>query len=71
MTLISLHLPKTAGSSFYALVESHYGNGILRDYADFPINTPAVVRNASALQADATRAISACKFGGESRAAPQ
>jgi hypothetical protein len=48
--LISLHLPKTAGASFYGALHSHYGNNILRDYDDFPINTPAPVRNKSALK---------------------
>jgi hypothetical protein len=47
--LISLHLPKTAGSSFFASLKDHYGNHLLRDYADLPINTPVLKRNGNAL----------------------
>ncbi|MEM1144998.1 MAG: hypothetical protein AAGI88_20625 [Pseudomonadota bacterium] len=38
--LVSLHLPKTAGTSFLALLEAHYGATLLRDYADRPLNRP-------------------------------
>lgn len=48
--LISLHLPKTAGSSFRATLEEYYKNGMIRDYADLPINTPLFKRNVSALK---------------------
>jgi hypothetical protein len=48
--IISLHLPKTAGISFSAALEEHFGSGFLRDYYDYPINTPAPERNQSALQ---------------------
>jgi hypothetical protein len=47
--LISLHLPKTAGSSFFAALKNHYGETILPDYADLPINTPPLKRNFHAL----------------------
>ena len=47
--LISLHLPKTAGSSFVASLEQYYGDRILRDYTDLPINTPVLRRNRRAL----------------------
>ncbi len=49
--LISVHLPKTAGSSFLAALDGHFGPGLLRDYADLPINTPVTARNASAVKA--------------------
>ena len=48
--LISLHLPKTAGSSFLFALEEYYSDRILRDYADFPINTPIFKRNTHALK---------------------
>lgn len=47
--LISLHLPKTAGESFYNSLKDHFGDGLLRDYADKPINTPVFRRNTRAL----------------------
>ena len=46
--LISLHLPKTAGTSFYKALAEHFGSRILRDYADFPYNTPPIKRNGGA-----------------------
>lgn len=49
--LVSLHLPKTAGSSFLASLESHYGSYLLRDYGDLPIVTPIVSRNCNAIKA--------------------
>jgi hypothetical protein len=51
MLMISVHVPKTAGSSFAATLLDHYGSSLLRDYADFPINTPTYERNKAALQA--------------------
>lgn len=48
--LISLHLPKTAGSSFLASLRGFYGESLLLDYADFPINTPVFKRNRYALK---------------------
>jgi hypothetical protein len=47
--LISLHLPKTAGSSFLASLEQHFGDGLLRDYADAPLNKSKTRRNVTAL----------------------
>ncbi len=47
--LISLHLPKTAGASFYASLAEHYDGQVLMDYADIPINTAPRQRNAHAL----------------------
>ena len=47
--LVSLHLPKTAGTSFLRLLESHYGAGLLRDYDDRPLNRERWQRRATAL----------------------
>lgn len=49
--IISLHLPKTAGTSFAAALEQRFGTKLLKDYADLPINTPEYERNKAALQA--------------------
>lgn len=49
--IISLHLPKTAGTSFGATLEQHFGRRLLKDYGDLPINTPIHERNKAALQA--------------------
>ena len=51
--LISVHLPKTAGSSFQHILRREYGDKMLLDYEDKPINTPADERNRKAL-ADAS-----------------
>lgn len=48
--IVSLHLPKTAGTSFSATLENHYGTRLLKDYTDFPINTPPPRRNRFAVQ---------------------
>lgn len=47
--LISVHLPKTAGTSFIKSLQGHFGVLLLRDYGDLPINTPPYERNKSAL----------------------
>jgi hypothetical protein len=47
--LISVHLPKTAGSSFHHILRREYGDKMLLDYEDKPINTPADERNRKAL----------------------
>jgi hypothetical protein len=47
--LISVHVPKTGGSSFKTLLESHFGNRLLLDYHDRPMNKTTVVRNLLAL----------------------
>ena len=47
--IISVHLPKTAGSSFKILLEKRFEARLLLDYADLPINTPIEVRNQKAL----------------------
>lgn len=49
--IISLHLPKTAGVSFRATLEEYFGNALITDYADLPINTPRYERNKAALEA--------------------
>jgi len=48
--IVSVHLPKTAGTSFAATLERSFGSALLRDYADLPINTPQYERNRFALQ---------------------
>jgi hypothetical protein len=49
--IVSLHLPKTAGTSFAKSLKAHFGDGLLKDYADRPINTPPYDRNVHALRA--------------------
>jgi hypothetical protein len=46
--LISLHLPKTAGTSFLALLETHYGDALVRDYGDRPLHCGALRRRVRA-----------------------
>ena len=48
--IVSVHLAKTAGTSFAATLEQHYGNGLRRDYGDLPMNSPVPIRNTAALQ---------------------
>ena len=47
--LISFHLPKAAGKSFHQSLVDHFGNKILNDYSDYPMNTPRIKRNFKAL----------------------
>jgi hypothetical protein len=49
MTLISLHLPKTAGTSFRASLKAHFGAGYQDDYDDLPISRPPAERQALAV----------------------
>ena len=57
--LVSLHLPKTAGTSFFSSLEGHYGKGaIYRDYGDFPLNTPVFSRKSRALKGCIANALS-------------
>lgn len=49
--LISVHLPKTAGTSFEIALRSFFGETIFRDYQDIPINTPEIERKNAALSA--------------------
>ena len=48
--LISLHLPKTAGSSFRKSLENHFGNeNVLIDHKDFPLHSNYQKRELKAL----------------------
>jgi len=47
--LISLHLPKTAGQSFFTSLSEYDDYRILRDYADFPMNASSLKRNGNAV----------------------
>ena len=49
--LISVHLPKTAGESFFLSLQSVYGENIQRDYSDGPLQKSKLDRNMEALQA--------------------
>ena len=49
-TLVSLHLPKTAGESFAKTLHDFYGKKLTKDYADYPINTSVQDRNRQAIQ---------------------
>ena len=45
--IISLHMPKTAGASFLASLESHFGPSLVRVW-DWPMHVPRFRRNARA-----------------------
>lgn len=47
--LISVHLGKTAGTTFVKSLEQHFQGNILYDNSDAPINTPRIQRNSCAL----------------------
>jgi hypothetical protein len=47
--LISIHIPKTAGTSFGALLRQRFGTGLLEDYEDRPLARAAVPRLAQAV----------------------
>jgi hypothetical protein len=49
--LVSLHLPKTAGTSFAAALQAQFGSGYRPDYEDFPMHTPPWPRRLRALRA--------------------
>ena len=59
--LVSLHLPKTAGSSFLLALEEVFSDKIVRDFGDIPINTPALKRNAHALKMLAINSAMQCR----------
>lgn len=61
--IISVHIPKTAGTSFAKALEAHFGSGLLQDYADLPTNTPQYERNRAALLASVHNAESAHSTG--------
>lgn len=54
--IISVHIPKTAGTSFAKALEVHFGSRLLQDYADLPTNTPQYERNRAALLASVDNA---------------
>jgi hypothetical protein len=62
--LISVHMPKTAGSSFLASMRQQFGDALLTDYGDRPINRSGMTRNSHALAASLWHGISAGKFAG-------
>ena len=51
MTIISEHLPKTAGTSLAASLADHFGDGLHRDYDDKAISKPIAQRCREALTA--------------------
>ncbi|OOG40366.1 sulfotransferase family 2 domain-containing protein [Rhodanobacter sp. C05] len=51
MTIISLHLPKTAGTSFGKSLSLHFGARYRPDYGDQAISKPVLQRRESALAA--------------------
>ena len=57
MKIISLHLPKTAGTSFGRSLSEHFKDSLLRDYGDGGISRPAYDRNRSALIASKKNAV--------------
>jgi len=59
--LVSLHLPKTAGTSFRSALRQHYGAALVEDYAMLPMQLPRGRREWQALCAAPTarRALSA------------
>ena len=62
--LISVHMPKTAGSSFLASIRQHYGPRLLLDYGDRPINRSGLVRNSHAALAGVWHGLGASRFEG-------
>lgn len=47
--LISVHIPKTAGTAFGTLLSRRFGPGLLEDYGDRPLSHAALRRLASSL----------------------
>ena len=52
-----MHLAKTGGFSFLNSLKDYYGNQLLQDYADLPMNTPVLKRRNSAIVNCATNSI--------------
>jgi hypothetical protein len=50
MVLISVHLPKTAGTSFASSLKRKFGNAFRLDNYDLPVNTPVFERNKAAIK---------------------
>lgn len=56
--LISVHMPKTGGLSFRAMLEQHFGErGFRHDYADYPLARPAAERHRHAYTAALTQSV--------------
>ena len=53
--LISLHMPKTAGTSFALALHAHFGARLLEDYADLPMQHGRMQRRGRALLAARNR----------------
>ncbi|GAB5452706.1 MAG: sulfotransferase family 2 domain-containing protein [Halioglobus sp.] len=49
--LISVHMPKTGGLSFRAMLEEHFGGRFAHDYGDYPLAHSPEVRRQMALTA--------------------
>jgi len=47
--IVSLHLPKTAGTSFGVALDEHFMGGLKKDYADYPLNQMPRERNRHAV----------------------
>lgn len=47
--IISLHLPKTAGTSFHGSLRERFGSSLVSDYEDIPINRTPFKRKSLAL----------------------
>lgn len=46
--LVSIHMPKTAGTSFRATLEDHFGDRFRHDYQDYPLAHPPQARRQQA-----------------------
>jgi hypothetical protein len=55
--IVSLHMPKTAGNSFKAVLDEHFGDALKNDYADYPINVTPRDRHRQAVAACLTVAL--------------
>lgn len=49
--IVSVHMPRTAGTSFAEVLERRFGDGLRLDYDDVPVNSSAWPRSVHALQA--------------------
>lgn len=48
--IISVHVPKTAGTSFRHSLQDYFGDSLLLKYGEKPFNTPILIRNQNAVQ---------------------
>ena len=60
--LISLHLPKTAGTRFRSLLESHFAGRLLADYADAPLHETVAARRLHAVRGGADLLLRPCRL---------